>query len=148
MSAPTEIRKLAAIMFTDMVGYSALSQRNEKLALELLEEHRVLLRALFPRFNGNEIKTIGDALLVEFHSALEAAQCAIEMQRALAKRNHDVPTDRRVEIKIGIHIGDVVHRGGDVYGDGVNIAARIEPLAGPGGICVSMDVERQIRASL
>ena len=144
----TEHRKLAAIMFTDMVGYSALSQRNEKLALELLEEHRVLLRAVFPRFNGKEIKTIGDAFLVEFHSALEAAQCAIEMQRALAKRNHDVPNDRRVEIKIGIHIGDVVHRGGDVYGDGVNIASRIEPLAGAGGICVSMDVERQIRTSL
>src|ERR1017187_272462 len=148
MSAPTETRKLAAIMFTDMVGYSALSQRNEKLAQELLEEHRALLRTLFPRFNGNEIKTIGDAFLVEFHSALEAAQCAIEIQRALAKRNHDVPNDRRVEIKIGIHIGDVVHRDGDVYGDGVNIAARIEPLAGPGGICVSMDVERQIRTTL
>jgi len=85
---------------------------------------------------------------VEFHSALEAAQCGIEIQRALAKRNHDVPNDRRVEIKIGIHIGDVVHRGGDVYGDGVNIASRIEPLAGAGGICVSMDVERQIRNAL
>ncbi|MBI3416909.1 MAG: tetratricopeptide repeat protein, partial [Verrucomicrobia bacterium] len=144
----SEQRKLAAIMFTDMVGYSALSQRNEKLAQELLEEHRALLRPLFPRFNGTEIKTIGDAFLVEFHSALEAAQCGIEIQRALAKRNHDVPADRRIEIKIGIHIGDVVHRGGDVYGDGVNIASRIEPLAGAGGICVSMDVERQIRNAL
>jgi TolB-like protein/Flp pilus assembly protein TadD len=114
----------------------------------LLEEHRALLRTLFPHFNGNEIKTIGDAFLVEFHSALEAAQCAIEIQRSLAKRNHDVPADRHVEIKIGIHIGDVVHRGGDVYGDGVNIASRIEPLAGAGGICVSMDVERQIRSTL
>ena len=148
MSANTEQRKLAAIMFTDMVGYSALSQRNEQLAQELLEEHRALLRLLFARFNGTEIKTIGDAFLVEFHSALEAAQCGIEIQRALAKRNHDVPNDRRVEIKIGIHIGDVVHRGGDVYGDGVNIASRIEPLAGAGGICVSMDVERQIRNAL
>ena len=148
MSAGTEQRKLAAIMFTDMVGYSALSQRDDKLALELLEEHRQLLREIFPRFNGTEIKTIGDAFLVEFHSALEAAQCAIEIQRTLAKRNHDVPADRRIEIKIGIHIGDVVHRGGDVYGDGVNIASRIEPLAGAGGICVSMDVERQIRNAL
>lgn len=147
-SENTKQRKLAAIMFTDMVGYSALSQRNEQLAQELLEEHRALLRPLFARFNGTEIKTIGDAFLVEFHSALEAAQCGIEIQRALAKRNHDVPNDRRVEIKIGIHIGDVVHRGGDVYGDGVNIAARIEPLAGAGGICVSMDVERQIRNAL
>jgi TolB-like protein/class 3 adenylate cyclase/tetratricopeptide (TPR) repeat protein len=147
-SENTDQRKLAAIMFTDMVGYSALSQRNEQLAQELLEEHRALLRPLFARFNGTEIKTIGDAFLVEFHSALEAAQCGIEIQRALAKRNHDVPNDRRVEIRIGIHIGDVVHRGGDVYGDGVNIASRIEPLAGAGGICVSMDVERQIRNAL
>src|SRR6184192_1517124 len=136
-----EQRKLAAIMFTDMVGYSALSQRDEKLALELLEEHRHLLREIFPRFNGVEIKTIGDAFLVEFGSALEAAQCAIEIQRVFSKRNLDVDAGRRVELKIGIHIGDVVHREGDVYGDGVNIASRIEPLAGAGGICVSMDVE-------
>jgi adenylate cyclase len=143
-----EQRKLAAIMFTDMVDYSALSQRDGKLALELLEEHRRLLREIFPRFNGTEIKTIGDAFLIEFHSALEAAQCAIEIQRTLAKRNHDVTSERRIELKIGIHIGDVVHREGDVYGDGVNIASRIEPLAGAGGICVSMDVERQIRNAL
>src|SRR5580693_8966153 len=148
MSADTEQRKLAAIMFTDMVGYSALSQRDDRLALELLEEHRHLLREIFPRFHGTEIKTIGDAFLVEFGSALEAAQCAIEIQRTLAKRNHDVTSDRRIELKIGIHIGDVVHRDGDVYGDGVNIASRIEQLAGAGGICVSMDVERQIRNAL
>src|SRR5713101_790788 len=148
MVTPTEERKLAAIMFTDMVGYSALAQRDDKVALELLEEHRRLLRELFPRFHGTEIKTIGDAFLVEFGSALEAAQCAIEIQRTLAKRNHDVTSDRRIELKIGIHIGDVVHREGDVYGDGVNIASRIEQLAGAGGICVSMDVERQIRNAL
>src|ERR1700751_4780004 len=145
---PTEERKLAAIMFTDMVGYSALSQRDDKLAQELLEEHRRLLREIFPRFHGTEIKTIGDAFLVEFGSALQAAQCAIEIQRTLAKRNHDVTSDRRIELKIGIHIGDVVHRDGDVYGDGVNIASRIEQLAGAGGIGVSMDVERQIRNAL
>src|SRR5213596_4164738 len=135
-------------MFTDMVGYSALSQRDAKLAMELLEEHRELLREIFPRFHGTEIKTIGDAFLVEFNSALEAAQCAIEIQRTLAKRNHDVSAERRIELKIGIHIGDVVHRGGDVYGDGVNIASRIQALSGAGGICVSMDVERQIRNAL
>src|SRR5438093_8534081 len=144
----TEERKLAAIMFTDMLGYSALAQRDDKVALELLEEHRRLLRAIFPQFHGTEIKTIGDAFLVEFGSALEAAQCAIEIQRTLAKRNHDVTSDRRIALKIGIHIGDVVHRDGDVYGDGVNIASRIEQLAGAGGICVSMDVERQIRNAL
>src|SRR5207237_7286749 len=103
---------------------------------------------IFPRFNGTEIKTIGDAFLIEFNSALEAAQCAIEIQRTLAKRSHDVTADRRIELKIGIHIGDVVHRSGDVYGDGVNIASRIEQLAGARGIGVSMDVERQIRNAL
>ena len=95
----TEERKLAAIMFTDMVGYSALAQHDDKVALELLEEHRRLLREIFPRFHGTGIKTIRDAFLVEFNSALEAAQCAIEIQRALAKRNADVPPDRRIEVK-------------------------------------------------
>src|SRR6476620_4470215 len=148
MSDIIEQRKLAAIMFTDMVGYSALSQRDEKLAQELLEEHRELLREIFPRFNGTEIKTIGDGFLVEFNSALEAAQCAMAIQRTLAKRNADAQAERQIQVRIGIHIGDVVHRAGDVYGDGVNIASRIEPLANAGGICVSMDVERQIRNAL
>jgi len=146
--APPEHRQLAAIMFTDMVDYSALAQRDQALALELLEEHRQIARSLFPRFNRTEVKTIGDAFLVEFHSALEAAQCAIEIQRTLAKRNHDVAADRRIEVRIGIHIGDVVHRDGDVYGDGVNIASRIQAVAGAGGICLSTDVERQIHNAL
>src|SRR5438128_4239663 len=148
MGSDDDQRKLAAIMLTDMVGYVALSQRDDKLAQELLEEHRRLLREIFPQFNGTEIKTIGDAFLVEFNSALEAAQCAMAIQRALAKRNADAPAERQIQVRIGIHIGDVVHRGGDVYGDGVNIASRIEPLASAGGICVSMGVERQIRNAL
>jgi adenylate cyclase len=148
VSISAEQRRLAAIMFTDMVGYTALSQRNEALALELLEEHRRILRSIFPRFNGTEIKTIGDAFLVEFQSALEAAQCALEIQRTLAKRNPDVASDHRIELRIGIHVGDVVHREGDVYGDGVNIASRIQPVAGIGGICISVDVERQIHNAL
>src|SRR5437667_253685 len=100
MSGETEQRKLAAIMFTDMVGYSALSQNNPKVAVELLEEHRALLREIFPRFNGTEIKTIGDAFLVEFNSALEAAQCAIAIQRALAKRDADAPAERQIQVRI------------------------------------------------
>src|SRR6188472_4690172 len=100
----SEERELAAIMFTDMVGYSALAQRDDKLALELLEEHRRLLREIFPRFHGTEIKTIGDAFLVEFGSALEAAQCAIEVQRTLAHRDADSAVGRQIQLKIGIHI--------------------------------------------
>ena len=145
---PTEARQLAAIMFTDMVGYSALAQRDEALALELLEEHRRVVREILARFHGTEIKTIGDAFLLQFRSALEAVQCAIEVQRTFAKRNHDFPRERRIELKIGIHLGDVVHRDGDLYGDGVNIASRIEPLAGAGGICISEDVERQVRSAV
>src|SRR2546421_5647469 len=148
MSTGTEQRKLAAIMFTDMVGYSALAQRDEALALELLEEHRLLLRGLFPKHQGMEIKTTGDGFLVEFASALAAARCAIEIQRGLATRNVASAVDRQLQVRIGIHVGDVVHHEGDVLGDGVNIASRIEPLAGPGGICISVDVERQIRNAI
>src|SRR5207245_8767235 len=131
--ADTEHRKLAAIMFTDMVGYSALAQRNEVLALELLAEHRSLLRGLFPQHQGTEIKTMGDGFLVEFASALAAVLCAVEIQQALAGRNEVQPTERQVRIRIGIHLGDVVRSESDVHGDGVNIAARLEPLAEPGG---------------
>jgi TolB-like protein/class 3 adenylate cyclase/Tfp pilus assembly protein PilF len=146
--AGTEHRKLAAIMFTDMVGYTALTQCSEALALELLEEHRRLLRALFPKFNGREVETTGDGFLVEFESAVEAARCAIEIQRTLATRNISVPADRRIELRIGLHVGDVVHKEGHVLGDGVNIAARLQPLAEPGGICVSVDVAHQIQHNL
>jgi class 3 adenylate cyclase len=138
-------RKLAAIMFTDMVGYSAMTQKNEALTLELLEEHKHLLRPIFPKYEGKEISTIGDAFFVEFASALDAAGCAIEIQRILLERNNSVSPERQVRIRIGLHIGDVVHLGDHVHGDGANIAARIEPLAEPGGICISEDVARQIQ---
>ncbi len=131
-------------MFTDMVGYSALSQRNEELALELLHEHREVLRAVFPKHQGQEVKSTGDGFLVEFASARAAVQCAVEIQRQMKARNAARSPERRVLVRIGIHLGDVVHREGDVFGDGVNIAARIEPLAEPGGVCVSRAVYEQI----
>lgn len=140
----TEYRKLSAIMFTDMVGYSAMVQKNESLALALLQEHRKILRPIFPKHNGEEVETAGDAFFVEFKSALEAAQCAIEIQKVLQERNSKVETEKQILIRIGLHIGDVVHMGKHVHGDGVNIAARIEPLSAPGGICLSEDVYRQI----
>lgn len=140
-----EQRRLAAIMFTDMVGFSALTQRNEALALEVLNEHWRLLRSVFPRHGGREIRSMGDGVFVEFASALEAARCAIELQRMLHDHNASADPDRRILIRIGLHLGDVVESDGNVHGDGVNIASRIEPLASPGGICVSEDVARQIQ---
>jgi adenylate cyclase len=148
VSANTEQRKLAAIMFTDMVGYSALSQRNEALALELLEEHRRVVRGLLPRHSGREVKTTGDGFLLEFPSALAAVQGAVEIQNALHERNQISPPERQLRIRIGIHVGDVVMRDGDIHGDGVNIAARIEPLAAAGGICISNAVQEQVRNKL
>ncbi|MBL7697903.1 MAG: tetratricopeptide repeat protein [Chitinophagaceae bacterium] len=139
------MRKLAAIMFTDMVGYSALTQSNEALALELLSEHREILRPFFTKHQGNEIETAGDSFFVEFNSAVEAVNCAIEIQQQLHERNKTESAERNIRIRIGIHIGDVVHMDNHVHGDGVNIAARIEPKAQPGGICLSEDVARQIR---
>jgi adenylate cyclase len=140
----TEHRKLTAIMFTDMVGYCALAERNEELALKLLEEHRRLLRSIFPKHRGSEIKTIGDGFLAEFSSALAAVQCGIEIQEMIAKRNSVNPSQGSFQVRIGIHAGDVVHRDDDVIGDGVNIAARIEPLAEAGGICISQQVFDQV----
>jgi class 3 adenylate cyclase/Flp pilus assembly protein TadD len=140
----TEQRKLAAIMFTDMVSYSALTQRNEATALKVLEEHRQLLRPLFCKHQGREIKTVGDAFLVEFASTLEAIRCAAGIQEILKDYNGLADQSFKIQIRIGLHLGDVVYRENDVFGDGVNIASRIEPLAKPGGICLSQQVYDQV----
>ena len=112
------MRRLAAIMFTDMVGYSALTQKNEALALELLAEHRAILRPFFDKHEGHEIETAGDSFFVEFNSAVEATNCAIEIQSALNDRNKSESDERHIRIRIGIHIGDVVYVDKHVQGDG------------------------------
>ena len=141
-----ERHKLAAVMFTDMVGYSALAGRDEALALELLDIHHALIRQCLPRHQGRAIKTIGDAFMVEFSSAISAVECAIEIQAQLNELNLSQEENRRIDHRIGIHLGDVVERQEDLFGDGVNIAARLEPLAHPGAICVSEDVANQLRS--
>lgn len=144
----THQRHLAAIMFTDIVGYSALAQKNEALSLELLEEHRGLLRPIFARFGGKEIETIGDAFFLKFASALEAVKCAFEIQFALFGRNSLQTGERKIVLRIGIHLGDVMQMGDKVHGDGVNIASRIQTAARPGGICISDHVYMQVRDKL
>jgi len=146
-----EERRLAAIMFTDIVGYTALSQADEEATMKLLDEYRSMLRPAFSGHGGREVKTIGDGFLVEFSSSLEAVRSALEIQGKIAERNAQ-RTVGAFLVRIGIHVGEVIHRGDDVYGDAVNIASRIEPLAEPGGICVSRQVfelvQGKVEASL
>ncbi|HEX4921379.1 MAG TPA: adenylate/guanylate cyclase domain-containing protein [Candidatus Bathyarchaeia archaeon] len=140
-------RRLAAIMFTDMVDYTSTSEKNETLALSLLEEHRQLLRPVFGKHFGREIKTMGDGFLVEFSSALEAVRCALDVQLLMRTRNQTVSAERRIMLRVAVHLGDVEHRDGDVYGDAVNIASRIHSLAEPGGICITQQVFDHVRNS-
>ena len=133
-------------MFTDIVGYTALGQDDEQASLRLLEKHRQLLRPIFSKHSGREIKTIGDAFLVEFPSALEATLCAIDVQSTIHSRN--LERGEELQVRIGIHLGDVVHQGNDVLGDAVNVASRIEPLATPGGVCISEQVHDHVKSKI
>ncbi len=138
-------RRLAAVMFTDLVGYSALAHKDEALAIELLELHRTWVREILPKHGGKEIETIGDAFLVVFSGALAAVECAAAIQQRFGDYNRSAPEPRRMQLRIGIHLGDVEHRGKNVMGDGVNIASRIHGMAEPGGICVSEAVHHVVR---
>jgi adenylate cyclase len=137
-------RRLAAIMFTDTVGYTAATQADEGRTLDLLRQQAELVRPLVAVHQGREIKSTGDGFLVEFDSALKATQCAVSIQRRIHERNAEGGL-APIRIRIGIHLGDVVQSGADILGDAVNIAARIEPIAEPGGICVSGAVQEQVR---
>src|SRR5215212_11509022 len=133
-------RWLATIMFTDMVSFTAITQRDEILAMDPLEEQRRLVRSLVAQHKGREVETIGDAFLIEFVNSLDAVNCAVAIQSALKETNAERPEDKKIWLRIGIHLGDIIHTGTKIAGHAVNIASRIEPLAAPGGICITGQV--------
>jgi adenylate cyclase len=140
-----DARRLAAILATDMVGYSRLMEADESGTLARLKTHRVeLLDPAIAKSKGRIIKTTGDGMLVEFQSISDAVQCAAEIQRRMARRNADVSPARWIQFRIGINLGDVIVEDGDIFGDGVNVAARLQELAAPGGICVTAAVRDQL----
>src|SRR5579862_8479996 len=140
----TATRRLAAILAADVVGYSRLMGTDEEGTLERLKEHRrELIDPKIAEHRGRIVKTTGDGVLIEFPSVVDAVRCAVEIQRGMAERAAVAPTDRRIDLRMGINIGDIISDNDDIYGDGVNIAARLEALAEPGSICVSRVVRDQ-----
>jgi adenylate cyclase len=138
-------RRLVALMFTDIAGFTRIGQADEARALRLLDEHRTILRPFFARWGGREVKTMGDGFMVEFSSAVDSVQCAVEFQASLSQRNASKEPGERILLRVGIHLGDVVRDGEDLVGDGVNVASRIEPLALPGGVCITGAIWEQVR---
>jgi len=142
-------RRLTAILAADVAGYSRLMGTDEEGTLARLKAHRrELVDPKIADHRGRIVKTTGDGLLVEFASVVDAVRCAVEIQREMAKRNAEAPSDRRIEFRVGINVGDIIIDESDIFGDGVNVAARLEALAEPGGICVSRMVRDQVRDKL
>jgi len=142
-------RRLAAILAADVAGYSRMMGQDEAGTLARLKAHRSeLVDPKIAEHKGRIVKTTGDGLLVEFSSVVEAIACALAVQRGVSERNAEVPADRRIELRIGINLGDVIVEEGDIHGDGVNIATRLEAIAEPGGICISEDAFRQVRGKV
>jgi TolB-like protein/class 3 adenylate cyclase len=142
-------RKLAAILAADVVGYAALMERDEKGTHErLIAGRKELFEPEIARHHGRVFKLMGDGMLAEFGSVVDAVECAVSLQRGLAERNANVPEDRRIQVRIGINLGEVIVEGDDRYGEGVNIAARLEQIADPGGICVSGKVAKEVEKKL
>jgi adenylate cyclase len=145
----TVTRKLAAILAADVAGYSRLMGADEEGTLERLKAHRrELIDPKIAEHRGRIVKTTGDGMLVEFASPVEAVRCAVEIQRSMVDRNASEPPERRITFRVGVNLGDIIIEGRDIYGDGVNIAARLEGLAEPSGICISRAVREQVRDKL
>src|SRR5271155_4630222 len=143
----SETRKLAAILVADIVGYSRLAGTDEERTLARLRGLRSdLIDPAIAAHHGRIVKRTGDGTMIEFRSVVDAVRCAIEVQTGMLERNAGVSAERRIEFRVGIHLGDVVEEtDGDLMGDGINIAARLEGIAKPGGICLSEDAWRQVR---
>ena len=142
-------RKLAAIVAADVAGYSRLMAADEEGTLARLKAHRkALIDPKIAEHGGRIIKTTGDGMLVEFASVVDAVRCVVEIQRGMLERNADIPAEKRIDFRVGINVGDVIVDGDDIYGDGVNVAARLEGLAEPGGILVAGVVRDQVRDKL